>query len=54
MARAAANTTPLALNHTGLFPSVTVSFNLGPGVALSDATTEINDMQQRLGTPAIR
>jgi multidrug efflux pump len=26
------NTTPLALNHTGLFPSVTVSFNLAPGV----------------------
>jgi multidrug efflux pump len=51
MARAAANTTPLAINHTGLFPSVTVSFNLGPGVALSDATTEINAMQQRLGTP---
>ncbi len=51
MAKAAANTTPLALNHTGLFPSVTVSFNLAPGVALSDATTEINDMQQRLGTP---
>ena len=24
-----ANTTPLAINHTGLFPSVTVSFNLG-------------------------
>jgi multidrug efflux pump len=51
MAKAAANTTPLALNHTGLFPSVTVSFNLAPGVALSDATTEINEMQQRLGTP---
>jgi multidrug efflux pump len=51
MAKAAANTTPLAINHTGLFPSVTVSFNLGPGVALSDATTEINAMQQRLGTP---
>jgi len=52
MAKASANTTPLALNHTGLFPSVTVSFNLGPGVALSDATEEINDMQQRLGTPS--
>ena len=46
-----ANTTPLAINHTGLFPSVTVSFNLANGVALSDATTEINAMQQRLGTP---
>jgi multidrug efflux pump len=46
------NTTPLALNHTGLFPSVTVSFNLAPGVSLSDATLEIAQMQQRLGTPS--
>jgi len=46
------NTTPLALNHTGLFPSVTVSFNLAPGVSLSDATLEIAQMQQKLGTPS--
>jgi multidrug efflux pump len=46
------NTTPLALNHTGLFPSVTVSFNLAPGMSLSDATLAISQMQQRLGTPS--
>ena len=46
-----ANTTPLALNHTGLFPSVTVSFNLAPDVSLSDATLAIDQMQQRLGMP---
>jgi multidrug efflux pump len=51
IAKAKTNTTPLALNHTGLFPSVTVSFNLAPGVSLSDATLEIAQMQQRLGTP---
>jgi len=51
MAKAQTNTTPLALNHTGLFPSVTVSFNLAPGVSLSDATLSIAQMQQRLGTP---
>jgi multidrug efflux pump len=45
------STTPLALSHTGLFPSVTVSFNLSPGVSLSDATLKIEAMQQRLGTP---
>jgi len=45
------NTTPLAVNHTGLFPSVTVSFNLAPGVSLSDATLRVSEMQQRLGTP---
>jgi len=52
MAANRTNTTPLALNHTGLFPSVTVSFNLAPGVSLSDATLEIAQMQQRLGTPS--
>jgi multidrug efflux pump len=51
MATVATNTTPLSLNHTGLFPSVTVSFNLAPGMSLSDATLEIAQMQQRLGTP---
>ncbi|MBB5327022.1 efflux RND transporter permease subunit [Tunturiibacter gelidoferens] len=45
------NTIPLAINHTGLFPSVTVSFNLAPGVSLSDATLAITQMQVRLGTP---
>ncbi len=52
LATSRATTTPLALNHTGLFPSVTVSFNLAPGVALSDATLAIDQMQQRLGTPS--
>jgi multidrug efflux pump len=52
MAKAKTNTTPLALNHTGLFPSVTVSFNLASGMSLSDATLAIAQMQQRLGTPS--
>jgi multidrug efflux pump len=42
---------PLAVNHQGQFPSVTVSFNLAPGVALSDAATSINQMQQQMGVP---
>ena len=46
-----ANTIPLAINHTGLFPSVTVSFNLAPNVSLSDATARIAERQKRLGTP---
>ncbi len=45
------NTAPLSVNHSGLFPSVTVSFNLAPGLALSDATALILEMQERLGTP---
>ena len=45
-------TTPLEIDHTGLFPSVTVSFNLGPGMALSDATREIDQMEMQLGMPS--
>ncbi|MGA9062948.1 MAG: efflux RND transporter permease subunit [Terracidiphilus sp.] len=45
------NTTPLQVNHTGLFPSVTVSFNLKNGVSLSDATREVAQMEQKLGMP---
>jgi len=46
------NTTPLQVAHTGLFPSVTVSFNLAPGLALSDATRMVQQMQNQLGTPS--
>jgi len=52
VAKGQANTTPLAINHTGLFPSVTVSFNLGANVSLSDATLAIAQMQKRLGAPS--
>jgi multidrug efflux pump len=51
MAKAQANTTPLSLSHTGLFPSVTVSFNLAPTMSLSDATLAIDQMQQKLNVP---
>ena len=42
----------LAVNHQGQFPSVTVSFNLAPGVALSDASAAINQLGERIGMPA--
>jgi multidrug efflux pump len=45
-------TTPLQVNHTGLFPSVTVSFNMANGMSLSDATLEVSRMEQSLGMPA--
>ncbi len=48
---AVAGTTPIVVNHTGLFPSVTVSFNLAPGYSLSDATREITLLQSRLEIP---
>ena len=49
--KAKASTTPLILNHTSSFPSVTVSFNLAPGMSLSDAVREVTEMQERLGMP---
>jgi multidrug efflux pump len=52
VAKGQANTTPLAVNHTGLFPSVTVSFNLAANMSLSDATLSITQMQKRLGAPS--
>jgi multidrug efflux pump len=46
------STTALAVNHSGLFPSVTVSFNLAPNVSLSQATASIEQMRARLNTPS--
>jgi multidrug efflux pump len=47
----APSTSPLAVNHTQLFPSVTVNFNLAPGVSLGQATQEITAIQKQLGMP---
>jgi len=47
-----ASTAPLAVNHQGQFPSVTLSFNLAPGLALSDAVSRIHQMEQSIGMPA--
>ncbi|MGD0963182.1 MAG: efflux RND transporter permease subunit [Candidatus Acidiferrales bacterium] len=44
-------TAPLSVNHQGQFPSVTISFNLAPGVALSDAAKVIDEMEQGIGMP---
>jgi len=46
------DTAPIAVNHTLQFPSVTISFNLAPGVALGDAVKSITDMQQRMKMPS--
>ena len=52
VARSHASTIPLAVNHTGLFPSVTVSFNLAANLSLSDATASIGQLQTQLGKPS--
>ena len=41
----------LAISHIGQFPSVMVSFNLAPGVALGEAVELINQMQKDIGMP---
>jgi HAE1 family hydrophobic/amphiphilic exporter-1 len=48
----APDTGPLSITHDGMFPSVTVSFNLAPGVALGDAVALIEQAQAELGMPA--
>jgi multidrug efflux pump len=42
---------PLAVNHQGLFPAVTISFNLAPNVALGDAVTAIDATARKVGLP---
>jgi multidrug efflux pump len=44
--------TPLAVNHQNLFVASTISFNLAPGVSLSQATAAIDDQMRTLGVPA--
>ncbi|HTM87133.1 MAG TPA: multidrug efflux RND transporter permease subunit [Terriglobales bacterium] len=44
--------TPLAVNHQGQFPSVTLSFNLAPGISLSQATDAIENAERSIGFPA--
>jgi multidrug efflux pump len=44
-------TTPLSINHDGQFPAVTISFNLNPGVSLSQAVDEIGAAEAKIGVP---
>jgi multidrug efflux pump len=44
--------TALAVNHQGQFPSVTISFNLAPGVALGDAVDAITQAEAQIKMPA--
>jgi multidrug efflux pump len=45
-------TTPLAVNHQGQFPVVTVSFNLAPGASLGAAVQAIDAARTTIGMPA--
>jgi hydrophobic/amphiphilic exporter-1 (mainly G- bacteria), HAE1 family len=43
---------PLAIAHQGQFPAVTISFNLGQGVALGQATGAVQAAMATMGAPA--
>ncbi|HKC08249.1 MAG TPA: efflux RND transporter permease subunit, partial [Methylomirabilota bacterium] len=43
---------PLQVNHQGLFPSVTLSFNLAPGVALGQAVVAVENAARGIALPA--
>jgi len=43
---------PIAVNHQGQFPVVTLSFNLAEGVSLGQAVNTIKTAQQEIGLPA--
>ncbi|HEY4083597.1 MAG TPA: multidrug efflux RND transporter permease subunit [Burkholderiaceae bacterium] len=43
--------TPLSISHQGGAPATTISFNLPPGVSLSQATDAINNAMSELGVP---
>ena len=47
----APRTTPLAVTHQGLFPAVTLSFNLKPGVSLGEAVSTIDAAALNVGLP---
>jgi multidrug efflux pump len=51
-ARFVPTSAPLAIAHQEQFPSVTISFDLAPGYALSDAVQIIRTAQREIGMPA--
>jgi HAE1 family hydrophobic/amphiphilic exporter-1 len=42
----------ITISHQGEYPSATLSFNLAPGVALSQATKAVQQVRDQLGAPA--
>ncbi|MGH7109464.1 MAG: efflux RND transporter permease subunit [Stellaceae bacterium] len=42
---------PLSISHQGVFPAVTLSFNLAPGASLGQAVAAVQALALRLGAP---
>jgi len=53
VARFAEAVGPMSVNHSGQLPSVTISFDLRPGVSLGDAVTEIQRLGRSILPPTI-
>src|SRR4051812_34832826 len=52
IATVSTGTAPLAINHIGQFPAVTISFNLAPGMSLGHAVDAIQAVERDIGLPA--
>jgi multidrug efflux pump len=52
IARWQTTTAPLSVSHQSQFVAATLSFNLAPGVSLSQATAAVQDAMARIGMPA--
>jgi multidrug efflux pump len=44
--------TSLSVNHQGIFPSITLSFNLAPGASLGPAVEHVEEARRQLGVPS--
>jgi HAE1 family hydrophobic/amphiphilic exporter-1 len=45
------STMPLSVNHQGQLPSATISFDMAPGYALSDAESAVTRISKQIGMP---
>ncbi|MEC5406211.1 efflux RND transporter permease subunit [Paraburkholderia sp. MPAMCS5] len=51
LARVDNTVSPVSVNHQGLFPSVTISFNLAPGESLGNAVSTVHKAEAAIGKP---
>jgi multidrug efflux pump len=50
-ARYEPSSTALSVNHQGIFPAITISFNLAPGASLGPAVVDIEAATREIGVP---
>ncbi|HZV89284.1 MAG TPA: multidrug efflux RND transporter permease subunit [Candidatus Binatus sp.] len=50
-ARYEPSSTALSVNHQGIFPAITISFNLAPGASLGPAVLDIESATHEIGVP---